>query len=64
MAKDREERMAKKKNLTFFLLIIPTFLMALTASIEEIFVRIGIQAVLFILQIVLVKNLLDDYYGD
>jgi len=63
MAKTKQKPEADKKILTLFLLIVPSLLLAMSAAIEEVIVRIMIQAVILLLQIVLVKNLLDQYYA-
>jgi len=64
MAKTTKQKPeADKKILTLFLLIVPSLLLAMSAAIEEVIVRIMIQAVILLLQIVLVKNLLDQYYA-
>lgn len=53
-----------KKMLTIFLMILPSLLIAMTASITNIIVRLGFQIVLLLFQLVIFKNLLDDYYGE
>lgn len=53
-----------KKALTIFLMIIPSLLLAMTSSIDEVFARISFQGILLFFQLVIFKNLLDDYYGE
>ena len=50
-----------KKVLTLFLVIVPSFLLAMTAAITETWTRIFFQVVLLLFQIVTVKNLIDSY---
>lgn len=56
-----------KKVLTLFLMMMPSLLLAMTSAIPTstaIFsIRLGFQAVILLLQFVLVKNLLDEYYS-
>jgi len=42
---------------------VPSWIIALTSAIQGTIVRLSIQIVLLLFQIVLVKNLLDEYYG-
>lgn len=62
----KEVKKKDKKTLTIFLLMIPSLLMAMTASINSssVVVRLGFQLMIILLQYVLVKNLIDDFYGD
>ncbi len=53
-----------KKALTMFILIIPSLLIALTAVIQSTITQISFQILLLFFQLVLIKNLLDDYYGE
>jgi len=53
-----------KKVLTIFILIMPSLLIALTAVIQSTITQISFQVLLLFFQLVLIKNLLDDYYGD
>lgn len=53
-----------KKILTLFIMMIPALLIAMTATIPSLPVRLGFQLVLLLFEFVLVKNLLDDYYGE
>jgi len=52
-----------KKALTIFLMIIPSLLLAMTSVITETYARISFQGILLFFQLVIFKNLLDDYYG-
>jgi len=53
-----------KKALTMFIMIIPSLLIAMTAVIESTITQISFQILLLFFQLVLLKNLLDDYYGE
>lgn len=64
MDKKPNEVKKNKKTLTIFLLMIPALLLAMTATITNSIVRIGFQLVLLLLQYVLVKNLIEDFYGE
>ena len=61
--KDKKKIKKDKKALTIFLMIIPSLLLAMTSAIPEIFARISFQTILLFFQLVIFKNLLDDYYG-
>lgn len=54
----------KKKNLTLFMIIVFSLLLAMTSSINGLGVRIWFQVILFFAQLVIVKTLLDDYYQE
>lgn len=71
MAKDKELsseiKVGKEKNkkvLTLFIVLSVSLLLAMTAAITSFTVRIAFQIVLLFLQFVLLKNLLDTYYGE
>lgn len=53
-----------KKMLTMFLMIFPSLLIAMTSAIPSLVVRLGFQVILLLFQVVIFKNLLDDYYGE
>jgi hypothetical protein len=57
-----EEKPKDKKVLTIFLFMIPSLLLAMSSAIETLFVRLIFQIVLIFLQLVLLNNMLDDYY--
>jgi len=58
------KRRKDKKALTIFIMIIPSLLIALTAVIKSTITQISFQILLLFFQLVLLKNLLDDYYGE
>lgn len=64
MAKEQVKPRKDKRMLTLFIILVPSVLLAMTAAISNFAVRIGFQVVLLFFQAVLVKNLLDDYYGE
>ena len=47
---------------TLFLLMTPSLLLAMSAAIESIYLRMMFQILLMFIQIVVVKNFLDRYY--
>jgi hypothetical protein len=53
-----------KKVLTMFIMIVPSLLIALTATIQSVITQISFQILLLFFQLVIFKNLLDNYYGD
>lgn len=54
-----------KKILQLFLLMIPSLLLAMTASIEDnLVIRWTFQIVILLMQFVLVKSMLDSYEGE
>jgi len=60
----KPKRRKDKKALTMFIMIVPSLLLALTAVIESTITQISFQILLLFFQLVLLKNLLDDYYGE
>ncbi len=60
----KPKRKKDKKALTMFIMIIPSLLLALTAVIESTITQLSFQILLLFFQMVLLKNLLDDYYGE
>jgi len=60
----KPKRKKNKKALTMFIMIMPSLLIALTAVIESTITQISFQILLLFFQLVLLKNLLDDYYGE
>lgn len=63
MVQQEKQPKKDKKVLTLFLLIVPSLLIAMSAAIESIPIRLGFQAVLLFFQLVLFKNLIDEYQG-
>ncbi|MFI5405073.1 MAG: hypothetical protein ACHQ1D_01025 [Nitrososphaerales archaeon] len=63
MKKEETTPKRNKKVLTLFIMMIPPLLLAMTSAIPSLPIRVGFQLVLFVFQYVLIKNLLDDYYG-
>jgi len=55
---------AKQKNkqfLTLFIVLCPTLIVAMASAIVSVPVRVAIQVVLILFQMVVVKNIIDDY---
>lgn len=52
-----------KKVLTMFIMIVPSLLIALTSVIVSKITQLSFQVLLLFFQLVIFKNLLDDYYG-
>lgn len=61
--KPRPQLKKDKKVLTMFLMIVPSLLIALTSVIVSKITQISFQILLLFFQLVIFKNLLDDYYG-
>lgn len=57
-----ESKGKDKRMLTLFIMLVPGLMLAMTSAINDGIIRITFQLVLLLLQYVLVKNLLDDYY--
>jgi hypothetical protein len=53
-----------RKFYTFFIVIMPSILLAILGTIEDIFTRVLLQMLTFALQIVVVKGILDDFYDN
>jgi hypothetical protein len=63
----REEQLSNKKDrrfLNLFIIMMPSLLLAMTASITSFYVRIGFQLALLLLQLVLTKSLIDTFVGE
>ena len=56
------EQKKDKGKLSLFIVITITLILIATGYILQPFLRVGIQALLLLLQVVIVKNILDDYY--
>ena len=52
----------RKRNVTLWMMLIPSILMIATSGISNLFVRIIFQLLLFATQLLIVKTLLDDYF--
>lgn len=57
------KRKKDKKVLTIFIMIVPSLLIAMTSVIISPITQISFQILLLFFQLVIFKNLLDDYYG-
>lgn len=53
----------KKYLLSIFILAFPSLMIALFSSISNIMLRIVLQVLMLLFQLVLIKNYVDDYYG-
>jgi len=53
----------RKKTITLFMVIVFSLLMVMSAYIPNWFIQVWFQVILFIAQLVILKALLDDYYG-
>lgn len=56
-----EEKRKNKQFLTLFIVLMPTLIVAMTSAITSVLVRIAIQTVLILFQIVIAKNIIEDY---
>jgi len=64
VGKQKQKPEKDKKVLTMFIMIMPSLLIAMTATIESVLLMISFQVLLLFFQLVLIKNLLDEYYGE
>ena len=63
MAKKKEEEKTKdKKILTILILMFPSLLIALTAGLPTLYGMI-LRVLLFVYQFILVRNVMDEYFG-
>lgn len=53
----------RKKMITLFMIIVFSLLIAMSAYIDNWVMKLWFQIILFVSQLVIVKALLDDYYG-
>lgn len=53
----------RKKTITLFMIIVFSLLIAMSAYIDNFILKLWFQIILFISQLIIVKALLDDYYG-
>jgi hypothetical protein len=56
-----EPKQKNKQFLTLFIVLMPTLIVAMASAIDNVVVRIAIQVVLILFQVVIVKNIIDDY---
>lgn len=56
-----ETKQKNKQFLTLFIVLCPTLIVAMASAIVTVPVRIAIQIVLILFQMVIVKNIIDDY---
>lgn len=57
---EKEEKNDKGKIRTLFLILIPSILMAI--DFNSLMLNIAVKIILFVLQFVVVKSVLDEYY--
>jgi len=53
-----------KKLLTMVILFFPTIIIVALSSIQEVLIRAILMVLVGIYQMIILKNLLDEYYGD
>ena len=61
---EKEEKVRKAGDrgfLTLFIIMIPSLVLAMSATVSNTFIRVPIQVVLLLLQFVAVKSFIDDY---
>lgn len=59
-----EKPKKNKRVLTLFLCMVPSILIGMTTIITNVMGRIGFQTILVLMQFVIIKNLIDDFYGE
>jgi len=59
----QEEKVKDKKVLTILILMFPSLLIALTAGLPTLYGTI-LRVLLFVYQFILVKNVMDEYFGE
>jgi len=62
--KIKMDKTKRKQFITFFMIMIFSVLLAGTAGIKDIFIRLLFQLLLLSGQIVIVKTIIEDYYSD
>jgi len=63
MVKELTTKKKDRRMLTLFFCIVPSLLLAMTASIDSFYIRIFFQVVLIFFQIIIFKSFIDDFYG-
>lgn len=59
----KEETKPKDKSvLTLFIIVFMSLILIAIGYIEQPFLRIALQVMVFLLQFIVIKNVLDDYY--
>ena len=58
----QQEKTKDKGMLSLFMILILSLILVASGYINQMFLRVGIQLLVFMLQFVIVKNILDDYY--
>ena len=53
----------RKKDLTLFMIMVFSVLLAMTTAVESWWTRLLFQIILLSSQLLILKNLLDDYYN-
>ena len=59
--KEKTKKSSDRGFLTLFIIMIPSLVIAMSATIQNPLIRIPIQVVLLLLQFVAVKSFIDDY---
>lgn len=59
--KETSKKPGDRGFLTLFIIMIPSLILAMSATISHSLIRISIQVVILLLQFVVVKSFIDDY---
>ncbi len=59
--KEKKKRPGDRGFLTLFIIMVPSLILAMSATITHSLIRISIQVVILLLQFVVVKSFIDDY---
>ncbi len=59
--KETSKKPGDRVFLTLFIIMIPSLILAMSATITNSLIRIPIQVILLLLQFVVVKSFIDDY---
>jgi len=59
--KEKPKKSTDRGFLTLFIIMIPSLVLAMSATIPNSLIRVPIQVVLLLLQFVAVKSFIDDY---
>jgi len=59
--KEKQKKSGDRGFLTLFIIMIPSLVLAMSATIQNSLIRVPIQVVLLLMQFVAVKSFIDDY---
>lgn len=59
--KENKKQPSDRGFLTLFIIMVPSLIIAMAATVNSTWIRLSIQTILLLLQFVVVKSFIDDY---